>query len=121
MPDSLSRWQVKIVVAPFVTDTFVDVNATAQPLSHICPTDISYCRANPVRMWACLAACGNDSRYKVAVCVDATVALFGRHNYNGVSVSNLFVHWALASRKCAVHPESKRSVYCDCGDGVQFR
>jgi hypothetical protein len=55
------------------------------------------------------------------VCVDAMVDPFGRHTSNGVSVSNLFVHLALASRKCAVHPESKRAVDCDCGEGVQFR
>jgi hypothetical protein len=65
--------------------------------------------------------CGNEGRFKVAVCVDAMVAPFGRCTSNGVSVSNLFIHWALAIRQCAVHPESKRAVDYDCGDGVQFR
>jgi hypothetical protein len=40
-PDSLSRWPFKIVVVPFFTATFVAVNVTAQPLSHIFPTESS--------------------------------------------------------------------------------
>jgi hypothetical protein len=117
----VSRWSVNIFDAPFVTATLVSVNVTAHPLSHIFPTERSECCTNPGMIWACLAACDYEGRLKVAVYVDAMVAPFGRHTFNGVSVSNLFINWALASSKCAVHPESKRAVDCDCGDGVQFR
>jgi hypothetical protein len=120
-PDSLSRWSVKIIVAPFFTATFVAVNITAQPLSHIYPTDISECWSNPGIIWAFLDAFSNEGRFKVTVCVDEMVALFGRRTSKVVSGSTLFIHWALASRKCAVQPESKRAVDFNCGDGVQFR
>jgi hypothetical protein len=113
----LSRWPVKIVYAPFVTVTFVAVNVKAQPLSHIFPTESSECWAKPGRICACLAACGKDGRFNVAVCVDATVTPLGRRTSKGVSESNL----ASARRKCAVHPESKIAVDCDGGDGVKFR
>jgi hypothetical protein len=49
------------------------------------------------------------------------VAPFGRCTSNGFSLSNLFLHWALGSSKCAVYPDSKSAFDCDCVDGVQFR
>jgi hypothetical protein len=121
MPDSLTRWPVKIIYSPFLTVTLVAVNVTAQPMSHIFPTESSECWDKPGRIYAFLAACGNKGRFNVALCVDAMVAPLGRHTSKGVSANNLFLHLALARRKCAVHPESKRAVDCDDGDGVKFR
>jgi hypothetical protein len=74
-------------------------------------------------IFACLAACGKEGIFNVAVCVEAMVAPLGRHTSNGIHASTLFVHLALANNKCAVHPESKRAVDFDDGDGdgVKFR
>jgi hypothetical protein len=42
-PDSLSHWPIYIVVATFLAATFFAVNITAQPMSHIFPTESSDC------------------------------------------------------------------------------
>jgi hypothetical protein len=44
------------------------------------------------------------------------VAPLGRRTSKGVYASTLFVHLALANRKCAVHPMSKIAVDCDGWD-----
>jgi hypothetical protein len=49
------------------------------------------------------------------------MAPLGRRTSKGVYASTLFVHLVLANKKCAVHPESKRAVDCDGGDGVKSR
>jgi hypothetical protein len=113
----VSRWPVKIVDPPFLTVSFVAVNVTAQPLSHIFPTDSSECWDDPGRICACLAACGKEGIFNVAVCLEAIVAPLGRRTSKGVPASTFCVHLASANKKCAVHPESKRAVDCDGGDG----
>jgi hypothetical protein len=117
-PDYLSRWPVKIVDPPFVTATFVAVNVTAQPLSHIFPTERSECWDKPGRICAFLAACGKTGRFNVAVCVDAMVAPLGRHTSKGISASTLFVHFALARRKCAVNPKEQLIVMVGMGSSL---
>jgi hypothetical protein len=118
--DYLSRSPVNIADSPFMTVTFIALNVTAQPLSHIWPTDISECWANPGRICAILAACGKEGILNVAVCVDAMMAPLGIRTSKGLSAIILFVHLALANRKCAVHPESKRAADFDGWDGVKF-
>jgi hypothetical protein len=63
---------------PCLTVTLSDMNVTAHPLSHNIPTDKRECWAKPGNVWAFMAAVGKDGRYKVAVCVDARDAPFGR-------------------------------------------
>jgi hypothetical protein len=64
-------------------------------------------------IWACLDAFVNEGRSKVAVCVDAMVAPFGRRTSNGVFVSTLLLQWALAINKFEVQPYYKMAVECD--------
>jgi hypothetical protein len=49
------------------------------------------------------------------------VAPLGRRTSKVVAASNLCVRLASAKRKYAMHPESKRAVDCDGGDGLKFR
>jgi hypothetical protein len=62
-------------------------------------------------------ACGNEGIFNVAVYVEAMVAPLYRHTSEGVSASTFFVNLVLANNKNALHPESKRAVDCDGGDG----
>jgi hypothetical protein len=110
-PESLSRFPVKIVTAPFVTATLFAVNVTAQPLSHICPTESSELWANPGRIWACLAAIGKEGKSKVEGCVDAMMAPFGRRTSNGDCASNFSCndHWISRNVQFNLVPRGKLS------------
>jgi hypothetical protein len=76
--ESISRVPYNIVAMPCLILTLSDVNVTSHPLSHICPTDKIECWAKPGNKLARLAVIDKDGRSKVAVCVDAMTAPFGR-------------------------------------------
>jgi hypothetical protein len=72
-------------------------------------------------MCACLAVCGKEGIFNVAVCIEVMVYPLCSLTAKGVAVGILFEHLALVKRKCAVHHESKSAVDCDGMDGVKLR